>query len=377
MNAATTRAVELTRQLIRFHTINPDNPEQPCSEYLGRLLESAGFRVDRHEFAPKRTSLVARLNGGANANPLVFAGHVDTVPLGARKWSVDPFAAEIGEGKLYGRGSSDMKSGVAAFVVAALELATRMPGTAGLTLLVLAGEETGCEGAFHLAQQSGALGRAGALVVAEPSSNRPLVGHKGALWLKGLTRGVTAHGSMPERGVNAIYLAARAVLQLQQFRFEVAEDPLLGLPTLNVGTIRGGLNVNSVPDQAEIGIDIRTVPGQDHRAIREALAAALGSGVEIRSVIDVPGMRTPSEDPWVQEVFELMTSILGRRPEPQAASYFTDASALTPAYGGVPTLVLGPGEPSQAHQTDEFCALERIEQAVEAYSCIARRWCKL
>jgi succinyl-diaminopimelate desuccinylase len=270
-----------------------------------------------------------------------------------------------------------MKSGVAAFVVAALELAHGLSGTAGLTLLILAGEETGCEGAFHLARHQGALGRAGALVVAEPSCNQPLVGHKGALWLRAITRGVTAHGSAPERGVNAIYAAARAVVQLQQFHFEAAPDPLFGSPTLNVGTIRGGLNVNSVPDQAEIGIDIRTVPSQDHQSIRAAVGAAVGSAVELQSVIDVPGMRTASEHPWVQEVFELMTPILGERPQPGAAAFFTDASALTPAYGGIPTLVLGPGEMAQAHQTDEYCALDRIGQAVQAYTEIARRWCGL
>jgi hypothetical protein len=100
-------------------------------------------------------------------------------------------------------------------------------------------------------------GQAGALVVAEPTTNRPLCGHKGALWLKATTRGVTAHGSMPDKGVNAIYAAARAVGRLEAFDFNVARHPVMGAPTLNVGTLHGGLNLNSVPDRAEIGIDIR------------------------------------------------------------------------------------------------------------------------
>ena len=368
------RATSLTQELVRFQTVNPANPERPCAEHLARILEPAGFSVRMHEFAPDRTSLVARLGTDTQRGSLAFVGHIDTVPLGAARWSRDPFAGEIADGRLYGRGSSDMKSGVAAFVTAALELSES--GVAGLTLLIVAGEETGCEGSFHLAARAADLGRVGAMVVAEPSSNYPLVGHKGALWLRARTRGVTAHGSMPEKGVNAIYAAARAVFALEAFRFGGPPDHLLGSPSLNVGTIRGGLNINSVPDRAEIGIDIRTVPAQRHSQLRAAIQEALGPEVEIELILDVPGMTTPVDDAWVDEVFEVMTPLLGERPTARAATYFTDASALTPALGGVPTVVLGPGEPSLAHQTDEWCAVERIEQAVEAYLEIGRRWCQ-
>ncbi|MBE0616463.1 MAG: M20/M25/M40 family metallo-hydrolase, partial [Proteobacteria bacterium] len=200
-------AVELTRDLIRFNTVNPPGNERPCAEYLGGLLAASGFAVAYHEFAPNRTSLVARLGGTPGTPPLCLAGHLDTVPLGAAPWSVDPFSGELRDGRVHGRGASDMKSGVAAVVRAALELAPRLPGSPGLLLALVSGEETGCEGAYHLAGLSEVLGRAGALVVAEPTDNYPLVGHKGALWLRGTTRGVTAHGSMPERGVNAVYKA--------------------------------------------------------------------------------------------------------------------------------------------------------------------------
>ena len=209
---------------------------------------------------------------GQERPPLCFTGHVDVVPLGAAPWKKDPFAGETDAGRLYGRGSSDMKSGVAAFVTAAVRLAPHLERTAGLALVITAGEETGCEGAFHL-QRDGVLGRAGALVVAEPTSNYPFVGHKGALWLRAKTRGVTAHGSMPERGDNAVYKAARAVSELAAFRFANPPHPLMGQATLNVGTIQGGLNINSVPDQAVIGVDIRTVPTLNHHELLAALAA--------------------------------------------------------------------------------------------------------
>jgi succinyl-diaminopimelate desuccinylase len=359
-------AVELTRELVRIDTINPRSPERPAAELCGKLLEKAGWQVKVHEFAPGRTSLVARRQGpGA---PICLAGHLDTVPLGAAPWARDPFAGEIDSGKLYGRGSSDMKSGVAAMVAAALGMKS-FP-KAGMTLVLVAGEETGCEGAAHLAQVPGALGTAGALVVGEPTGNQPVIGHKGALWLRARTRGVTAHGSRPDRGVNAVVEAARAVLKLAELRFDVRPDPLLGAPTLNVGTIAGGLNVNSVPDEAVIGIDIRTIPAQRHAQLRKELQAMLGPEVELTTIVDLEGIRTREDDSFVQSV---LAALPGTKPG--SATYFSDASVLTPAYGFVPTVVLGPGEMALCHQTDEYCIVDRIEQAVEAYGRIARSWC--
>jgi succinyl-diaminopimelate desuccinylase len=368
-------AIELTRDLIRFNTINPPGNERDCAHHLARLLQDGGFAVAFHEFGPGRTSLVARLGGASGSAPHCFTGHIDVVPLGAAPWTHEPFTAELDGGRLWGRGSSDMKSGVAAFVVAALELAPKLRTTPGLVLVITAGEETSCEGARHLVSVRNALGAAGAIVVAEPTGNAPCVGHKGALWLEARTRGVTAHGSMPERGVNAIYKAARAVLKLEAFRFDAAPHPVLGGPTLNVGTITGGLNVNSVPDAARTGIDIRTIPEVKHAALRDRLAEYLGDDVSVTVVSDAEGVWTDPEHPWVQEIFAVAERIAGVAPGVRAAPYFTDASVLTPAYGGPPTVILGPGEAGLAHQTDEYCLTERIEQAVEMYVELARRWC--
>jgi succinyl-diaminopimelate desuccinylase len=368
--------VGLTQELVRIRTVNPLDPERPAAERAGKLLEDAGWSVSLHEFAPGRASVVARREGGSGAAPLCFAGHLDTVPLGAAPWGHDPFAGEIAGDKLYGRGASDMKSGVAAIVCAALELSRARLRRAGITVVLVAGEETGCEGAAHLARTPGALGRAGALVVAEPTGNQPVVGHKGALWLRARFRGVTAHGSMPERGVNAVVKAARAVLKLAELRFDVVPDPLLGAPTVNVGTFAGGLNVNSVPDEAVVGIDLRTIPAQRHAEVRGQLAALLGPDAELLPIVDLEGVRTNEDDPFVQTVVEAVASATGEKARPGSATYFTDASVLTPAYGGIPTVVLGPGEMALCHQTDEWCSVSRIEQAVEAYVRIARAWCR-
>ncbi len=205
-----------------------------------------------------------------------------------------------------------MKCGVAAFVVASLNLADKLARSPGLELVITAGEETGCEGAFHLTHKSGALGRAGAVVVGEPSSNYPFVGHRGAFWLNARTRGVTAHGSMPEKGVNAVFKAARAVAILEKFRFTNPPHPLMGQATLNVGTIRGGLNINSVPDEAVIGVDIRTIPSIRHAELKAELMRQLGEEVELETILDLESVFTEPTHPWIQEVFEVMQTFLGQ-----------------------------------------------------------------
>jgi succinyl-diaminopimelate desuccinylase len=370
-------AVELTKQIVRMNTINPPGDEEACARVLGSLLESAGCEVAYHKLGEKRASLVARIGGSNDKAPLCLTGHIDTVPLGAAPWSKDPFAGETDDGRLYGRGTSDMKCGVAAFVVATLALASKLERSPGLELVITAGEEIGCEGAFDLVRQQGALDRAGAVVVGEPTSNFPYVGHKGAFWLYARTRGVTAHGSMPERGDNAVYKAARAISELEHFQFDNPPHKLMGQATLNVGTVHGGLNINSVPDEAVIAIDIRSVPTSRHEEIRRALQQRLGPEVELETIIDLESVYSEPDDPWIQRVFDISEPYVGARPEPKVATYFTDAAALTPAYGNPPTIVLGPGEPQMAHQTDEYCEIERVKSSVSLYERVIADWCQV
>jgi succinyl-diaminopimelate desuccinylase len=367
-------AVTLTRKLLAFDTINPPGAERACAESVGSLLRDAGFDVRYAEFAPMRASVVARIGRAMDKAPLGLTGHLDTVPLGARGWQRDAFGASLEGGKLYGRGASDMKSGVAAIVVAALSLAGRLRDSPGVTLVLTADEECGCGGAAFLAQKTDLLGSVGALVVGEPTANYPLVGHKGALWLEARTSGVTAHGSMPERGDNALYKAADAVGKLRSFDFATPPHPLMGPPTLNVGTLHGGLNINSVPDRATIGIDIRTIPGQAHADVQRRLQRALGESVELAPIVDVEAIYTDPRDPWMQRVFDVVASHTGERPQPRSATYFTDAAVLNAVYRDIPICVLGPGEPQLAHQTDEYCLVDRIEQSVAMYADLIREW---
>lgn len=367
--------LSLTRKLISFNTVNPPGQEYDCAEYLASLLEDGGFKVTLYEFSERRTSLIAQIGSYGDKAPICFAGHMDTVPLGGKRWEKDPFSGEVDGDKVFGRGSSDMKGGLAAMVVAALRLANIANRNAGITLVCTSSEETGCQGAHHLARLGNALGEAGALLIGEPTSNYPLVGHKGALWLEVSTSGVTAHGSMPEQGENAIYKAAQVVTQLQAYKFDISPHPLLGAPTLNVGTISGGMNINSVPDRAVIGVDIRTIPDQRNRDVYENLQSYLGQEVEIERIVDAGSIISEPGHEWVQEVFDIMEPFCRKRPVARGVTYFTDASVLTPAFGNPPTLILGPGEPAMAHKLDEFCYISKIEEAVEAYVKIGNKWC--
>jgi succinyl-diaminopimelate desuccinylase len=377
MTAFATDSVALTRALVRFDTVNPPGAESHAADYLAALLEGAGARVSLHAFAPGRCSLIAAFGGAADRPPLAFTGHLDTVPLGARPWARDPFAGEVGEGRIWGRGTTDMKGGLAAFVAAVLNVAPHLAGTAGVRLILTAAEETGCEGARGLIAADAPLGPVGALIVGEPTGNRPLVGHKGCLWLRAVARGVTAHGSLPHLGVNAVCRAARAVVAMESFSFATASHPHLGRPTVNVGYLHGGANINSVPDRAEIGLDLRTVPGQDHAALRDDLYAHLGADLDLETLVDTPGVWTNPADPWIAEVFRVTAAITGEQPSIAGAPYVTDASLLKPALGGVPTVILGPGEVEMAHQTDEYCRIDRLEAAVAIYEELIRRWCRV
>lgn len=275
-----------------------------------------------------------------------------------------------------------MKSGVAAFVAAAIAKAERFGDQRagpGLSLIITAGEETGCEGAFAMAASPQArelLGTAGALVVAEPTSNAPLLGHKGAFWLSASARGTTAHGSMPERGDNAVYKIARAALALEGFAFETGPHPSMGTPTLNVGTVHGGININSVPDAAEIGIDIRSVAGQSHAEVLQRLSRTLGPHITLRPLLDVGSVYTEPDDPWMRRVFAMCAARTRETPEIRTVSYFTDAAALRSPLGMPPVVILGPGEPGMAHQTDEYCRVDRIVEADTLFGDLIDDWCE-
>ena len=342
----------------------------------GELLDGAGFTVALPAWEQGREQLVAR-TGGTSA-PLTLTGHLDTVPADAAQWALDPWGAERDGDHVVGRGTSDMKSGVAALLVAATAHAGRPHSCRGLQVVLTAGEETGCTGARAL-QRSDLL-TGGPLLVAEPTANRPLLGHKGVHWMQLSARGRAAHGSAPELGDNAVVRLARAAVALHDHQGWPADDRF-GPVTANVGLLAGGVQPNVVPDTARMLLDLRTVPGVDADALRRAVGELAGDGVQVDDHVVLPVVDTPPDDAFVGLVHEaLRAGGTDVAPEPPAR-FFTDASVLAELLAGpdgraVSTVILGPGEPDQCHVVDEWCSADKVEAAVEVYGALLDRWCR-
>ena len=362
--------IEFTRKLISIDTINPPGNEALAAKLTGSLLSKNGFEVNYVPYEDNRLHLVAE-KGCIKGNPvLVFTGHFDTVPLGAKEWTVDPFGGEMADGKIYGRGSSDMKGGIAAMTGAAILAFAEKNPSCGIRLVYTADEETGCNGAAHLIKYLSKKDKIQGIVVGEPTANIPAIGHKGGLYLSISATGKTAHSSMPHLGDNAIYKAARAILKAGNFNFQDTEDGLLGFSTLNVGKVQGGINLNSVPDFAEFTIDARTTTNVRHHQLLGRLQNELGDEVHIKVLVDLPAVASDESSGFVQSVYAACGIVQGTSGYPKSLPYLTDGAVLQPALGGAPTVILGPGQPEMAHKTDEFCFIEKLENAVEIYKNI-------
>jgi succinyl-diaminopimelate desuccinylase len=366
--------ISLTQKLLSFNNINPPGNEEGIARYVGDLLAENEFKVSFPQFDKGRLHLIAEKGISANKPPLVLSGHFDTVPLGNNDWSVDPFSGEISNGKIWGRGSSDMKGGLAAMILASIEALKERTPEGGVRLIFTAAEELGCIGIQQLIKTIDNKGVASAIIVGEPTSNMPAIGHKGAIYLNAVTSGKTAHSSMPQLGDNAIYKAAAAILKTKDFRFETEEDSLLGFPTLNVGKMSGGLNINSVPDHAEFTIDIRSTSKTDHSNIIKRLSQELGVETKLEILVDLNPVFTDEENPFVQLVYDICGIKKGSSGYPKFLPYLTDGSVLQKVYQGAPTIILGPGEPDMAHKTDEFCYIDKLEESKRIYKEVILKW---
>jgi succinyl-diaminopimelate desuccinylase len=368
--------VSLTRELLSFNNINPPGNEEEIAKFAGKILAENGFYVHYYSFSAGRLHLISERGLSETVPPIVLSGHFDTVPLGNKTWNVDPFAGKVYEGKIWGRGSSDMKGGLASMIIASIQAFEESPPEGGLRLIFSAAEELGCIGIQQLATTLTDPGSASAVIVGEPTSNHPYIGHKGALYLNAVTNGITAHSSMPHLGDNAIYKAARSILKAKDFKFEAERDPLLGFPTINVGRMSGGMNINSVPDHAEFTIDIRSTSKVDHNELLIRLGRELGPDTVLETLVSKESVFTDEKDPFVQLVYDICGVDGNNKSISKSLPYLTDGSVLQKLYKGVPTIILGPGQPEMAHQTDEFCIISKLEESVKIYSQIITKWRK-
>lgn len=345
------------------------------SGYLARYgIAARIFRGDEG-----RSNLVASIGNDRSGPHLVFCGHCDTVPLGDRLWKQPPFGATIEAGRIYGRGSSDMKGGLAALIASFLDLHASNAWSGQVTLAVTFGEETGSEGASLMAED-GSLSPFDAMIIAEPTSNQVICSHKGALWLAFTAIGRTSHGSMPQMGINALEMVVRFSQRLHDLAALAEVDPLLGRPTICLTRLQGGTQVNVIPDHARAELDMRTLPGQNHDDILRAVQAIAGEieaefeggKIVVETINSLPALATAPNSAIVKAALDVRCDLGMPGSQAGGASYFTDGSVLQLL--GTDIVILGPGDPGEAHQTNESLDLSDFLAARRIYTGMAHRF---
>lgn len=369
--------LELTRRLVSFESENPPGKEKEVLEFLCDLLKGWEFDTKLLYTDSGRANLIASFKWGRGGKKLLFNGHLDVVPAGDRsRWSRQPFSAEVYEKHLYGRGSADMKGGVAAMLYA-----VRLVRKTGIDLgdaevifhLVSDEESGGSQGAGFLVDQG--LGGADAAIVPEPTNLEVVVAEKGTYWVRVNVHGKSAHGATPQLGVNAIEKMAMLLPRLIAMDLSTSH-PLLGQPTLNLGLINGGNKINMVADFCSLDLDRRCLPNEnidkfekDLDNICHSFSLEQGVKIETEKLLLAKPFEISLEEKIVKIAFRNIERVTGRKSNPKGLSGFTDARFYI-LEAGTPTILLGPGKIDQAHTTDEFVKIEQLEKAALLYAMI-------
>lgn len=368
--------VSLLQELVRIPSVNPDNDpgtafvgEQQLADWLAEWLRGIGAEVTLEEIKPGRPNLIARF-APMDGRPRVLLGpHLDTVGVGAM--TIDPFGAEIHDGKLWGRGASDTKGPMAAMLWALHEtrdLLATLP--TAVDFVAFMGEESCQYGSKDFAAKHARHYQFA--VVGEPTSLNVVHVTKGSLWAVLRTTGKAAHSSQPERGDNAIMKLARALDALEHDlvpKLANFTHPVLGRSTMNVGVIRGGSRPNIVPDLAEAEIDIRLTPALaaagGARHLLESAITRLELPLEIVRIHENQPMETAADHPIIAKLLEA-----GETTRLDGAPWFSDAAHLS--HGGIPSICIGPGSIDQAHTCDEFIAVAELPRGAEFFANFIR-----
>jgi acetylornithine deacetylase len=366
--------IQTLRELIRINSVNPAYQggvsESGVAGYIRRFFEVRGIEISEQDVFPGRPNILARVPGREPSQRVVFEAHMDTA--GITGMDIPPFEPRVADGRVYGRGACDTKAGLAAMMHAVARVAAD-PAKARceIVLAATADEEYSYRGVVKLCEGL----RSEAAVVAEPTSLRLVIATKGCVRFRILVRGKAAHSSKPHLGVNAVAHMARLIVALEEDakKLRAAIHPLLGTATFNIGTVRGGTQVNIVPDACAIEIDRRLLPGEEPLEVWERYGRVID---ECRVVL--PELEATLEAPMLQDLpletapslrvaqigSEVLAS-LGMAAEPVGVPYGSDASKL--ARAGVPSVVFGPGSIDQAHAATEFVACDQVYQALEFY----------
>lgn len=365
----------------------PQYLEGRVGDFLVQRFSAAGIPWVRQHIAPGRDSIIARLDATVRGAPvLLWDAHQDTVP--AEGMTIEPFTPVVREGRMYGRGTCDVKGGLAAMVTALERLAVADTRHATVVFAATVGEEFGFLGALALSPLWDGPGKLPGddavrellgpkpvlAIVAEPTELDLVVSHKGSMKWRMRVHGRACHGAFPEQGVNALYIAARAALAIEDLSRELLTrhpDHPCGPPTLSLGTMRGGAGVNLVPDLAVLELERRLLPEENPAEARaemiERIAAACG---DVTLEHDAPfsdtyglpdGTHSAMAAPWVAAIERAACARgAGRRT---AARYGTNAGVYAAA--GVPSIVFGPGSIAQAHTADEWIEIAQLAAATD------------
>ena len=384
-NVAVDEPTRLLADLVKIPSVNPMGGafvagkgmlEAGVTEYLDRFFRDLGVPFERIEVAPGRENVIARYDSSSSRRVLLFDAHQDTVPV--EGMTIAPFDPRIDGDRLYGRGSCDIKGGLAAMLSAFARLVRERPkGAASVIMACPVDEEFTHLGSSALARSNLKVDLA---IVAEPTELNLTNCHKGAIRWKIRTTGRACHSSTPHLGDNAIVRMARVVTSLASLAELLTRgkgDPVLGPPTLSVGRIEGGRSVNVVPDRCEIELDRRLIPGEDAEEardqVRSHLESALGSLQHVEFLppwVAMPALASKPSEAWLPLIRHAIATALGRIPDVIGVPYGTDAGPLS-VEGGIPCLVFGPGDIAQAHTEDEWVDLQQVRAAADVYYAIA------
>jgi acetylornithine deacetylase/succinyl-diaminopimelate desuccinylase-like protein len=356
----------------------PNYLEGGMSDYLVAWFRKLGVEFERRTIAPGRDNILARYESPSSRRTLIFDAHQDTVPVDGM--TIPPFQPDIIGGRLYGRGSCDVKGGMTSMLVAFERLVKERPrGSASVLMACTVDEEFTHIGSTDLARFAKTADLA---IVAEPTRLNLVDRHKGAVRWKIRVGGVACHSSTPHLGRNAIYRMGEVLPLLAEYARGLANsppDPVLGPPSLSVGRIDGGQSVNVVPDWCEVEIDRRVIPGEVladcPRKVESFLRERLGEIDDIEFLppwVRMPALSPASckSDPWREGVVAAIGQATGRQPEVSGVPFGTDAGPLGEA--GIPCFVFGPGDIAQAHTKDEWIELDEVRTAADAFYQIAR-----
>ncbi len=367
---------EILRKLVSLDTENPPGKEEPAARFIADLLQKNGIEPVLQWAAPERPNLIARLKGIRPGPTMIYNGHLDVVPAGGG-WTEAPFGGNVRDGRLYGRGAADMKSGVAAMLYAAIALKRLDVPFAGEIILFFDVDEERLNLGMNtfIAEEV----HAHYAVVGEPTGLKLCIGHLGCSRFKLKTRGTPGHTSVVKHPDNAIYKMAKLIDALERLDGEIRQrvHPVLGRGSLTVSVIKGGAAVNIVPESCEIEIDRRTFPEETLQTVQAEIKERLRNvsapsriAFTLSSYQSVPATLIDREAPIVKRLAGVIGQI--QKAEPVVASFEATCEAPFLSVGkGIPTVIFGPGDLKQAHVADEFVELEEVEKAAMIYALLA------